>query len=767
VTSSTDRKARRVRRASGWQDAYMIQNLGGEARITCERTLQAMGKKCISRREFLVSTAAGIVIPGVAYSASRPCPPSNLTVTGGTTAITNCSRSGPGQLPRLVLVSRAADGAHAWTFGHAFREGDVPSGSSLTADGDVIQVDVRNRWPDGSLKFAVLSGITTLLRNSPKPVVLAVKSGVDRSATASVSEPTSLDVSVTFSGGVAGTYTLQSALGVSKENWGGRSGAGRVRRILGPLMSEFHYFVPTSDEHVTVWFYVRRYANGATEVETVVENGWLFVAAPGQRDYSVSLTVAGMTRYSGSMAHFHHARWSRVDWVGQDPQIVPRHDPSYLRQTKLVPNYGYTAPTDAAFSGLATELNPQPFAQGNWPDQMGTSGASPSIGLLPKWEALYCTSADERAYTAMLSNSRAAGRYSIHYRDESTGRPPLYAPYPNLTLTSGWGTQRPPAPAGGRVYWTLTHHPSVGYLAYIATGRWPFLESLMFSASYALLETKPEHRQGGGVLACINAPLTTRGSAWTWRTVGQAAAIAPTSLGGTAAPAADIALQNQTAKSIDDTAVWMRRRYVDGTIDGGVHRNSIGWLGQYDRYDKPAAPTEWWGSAWMVRFQSLALGHISDLGIENLARKDDLETVRNHSYEGALQLIGDDSTWNWRRLALYGRPYLKNSSVPASPVFMSTEEAFAAYRSYYQLSPLPAAPGGTLKAHSSDVDSVAGDSSDMATGYGSYVAAVLAMAVDHGRPGAVAKYALIRSAANFDPIRGGANNNPTWAIVPR
>jgi hypothetical protein len=118
-------------------------------------------------------------------------------------------------------------------------------------------------------------------------------------------------------------------------------------------------------------------------------------------------------------------------------------------------------------------------------------------------------------------------------------------------------------------------------------------------------------------------------------------------------------------------------------------------------------------------------------------------------------------------MALYRQPYLKEGSRPSAPVFMSTAEAFAAYRARHELSELSAAPGGTLKSHSSDTDIRTASSSNMATGFGAFPAAVLAMAVDHGLPGANAKYALVSSAPNFSPARAGANDEPTWAIVPR
>ncbi|HVZ35288.1 MAG TPA: hypothetical protein VG963_22835, partial [Polyangiaceae bacterium] len=267
----------------------------------------------IDRRRFLIGAAgaATTAATGLAWAA-RPCPPPTLSVSGGSSVSTPCKADTPGLLPSIKLTSAAASGSYGWTVGHAFKQGDVPSGAYITGNSGTLQADIRNRWPDGSVKFAVLSGIAEFTQNSAKSIALATTSAAPSGS--NVAEPTNLDVSVTLSGTGAGTYTLQSCLGIDRSTWS-RGSPGRVRQILGPVMSEFHYYRPTSDEHIAVWFYVRRYANGATEVETVVENGWLQVASPGQRDYSVTVSVGGASKYSGSLHHYSHARWSRVDWI--------------------------------------------------------------------------------------------------------------------------------------------------------------------------------------------------------------------------------------------------------------------------------------------------------------------------------------------------------------------------------------------------------------------------------------------------------------------
>ena len=389
---------------------------------------------------------------------------------------------------------------------------------------------------------------------------------------------------------------------------------------------------------------------------------------------------------------------------------------------------------------------------------MGDAGGKGN--LLPRWEALYCTSADGRAYPATISNHRSSGRYPIHFRDESTGRPVLWQSYPNLHITNGWaGTPVLPAPTGAApAGYAITHQPSLGYLAYLVSGRWPALESLQFQGIFNLLSTNPPTRRGGAVVACINSPMTTRGAAWAWRSIGQSAALSPTRGAG-----ADTAVQASIAACLANTATWMKQRYVDGSIDGGIHRNSVGWLGQYDGYN--GAGSEFWGGGWMVNYQTMALGHISDLGIEGLGAQSALEAVRDHSYDHILSMLGTDASWNFRRAGVYARPYLKNND-PSNPVFMTTSEAFASYRSFQALGPLSASSGDTLKAHSSESDAASGTSSDTGTGYWSQALSSLAMAVEHGKAGAAAKRALVLAAPNYRP-EASANDDPTFAIVPR
>jgi hypothetical protein len=382
-----------------------------------------------------------------------------------------------------------------------------------------FQADVRNRWADGSVRFAVLSGV------APAGTVTIVKGGTPYTA-ANVAEPNIAAVVafagvVDANGGAVAGGGFSADIATARANGSGswsRTSARKVREMLGPVMSEFHYFVPTADAHTHVWFYVRAYASGQTEVETVVQNGWTQVANPGRRTYNVTVTVGGSQRYSGTgIVQYHHTRWSRVDWVGTDPQVTPSHDRAYLQTTGLVPkmavsslhsdayaNYPNTGPKYTAWTRTLAE-QPAPFSMGNIDPDLGAGGFTDNVGTLPAWDMVYLAEGDSRAYWAVLGNSRAAGVFCTHYTDEATGRPVKASSYPTLALNStavgvdeasGSSPLLTPAPTGGieptkfnGTGWKWSHGPKFGYLPYLLTGRWTYLEEAQhFSAVGALLK---------------------------------------------------------------------------------------------------------------------------------------------------------------------------------------------------------------------------------------------------------------------------------------
>lgn len=681
-----------------------------------------------------------------------------------------------------LALSSASSGSQPWTFGQAFKQGDVPSGQFITAisGASSSQADVRNRWPDGSVKYAVLSGVSTFASGTASVVVGTTGSAPSSST---VAEPTNLaNTNVVLSPGAGSfpiatgaTYAINSVLSIDRSTWSRGSG-GRVRKILGTVMSEFHYYQPTNDAQLSIWWYVRAYASGAVEIEVMLENGWFGLASPAEKDYSATINVNGVAvaTYS-NLVHYSFTRWSNVFWFSGDSPITPRHDPAYLRASKMVPNYGYTSPTATAYANLlASAINPTPFALGDYNLQMGDTGDSDSIGVLPQWEAVFCCAADPRAYKAVISNSRGTGRWPVHFRDETTGRCANHVSYPSATITSSWGTNRAvPTSNGGSPAWDIPHHPSTGYTAYLIEGRWSQLETLQFVGMVSIVDGNPATRNvlgsGGGVIACVNAPMTTRGAAWSWRSVGQCAAVSPTTLNGAAPATADTAVTNGFRTSIDNSMSWMKQNYIDGTLNSGKFKNVLGYTGIYDGGDDGPQTagnyTQFWGRAWMEMFQVHAIAYISDLGIEGITQAN-LNLVRDFKYEYPLRMTGVDTTWNFRRAACYNIPYCSNTDL-SNPVFFTTQQAFLQWLAFEGLTHISANAGDTLKNHDVETDMDPSGTSNDADGYWAPIIAILSIAIEHGKAGAAASFARVTAASNYNPVGDLINDKPKWGIRSR
>lgn len=440
----------------------------------------------LTRRKFLIT--AGGAASALTFGCSPSTgPPPTVRVTAGN-SITGANASP--DLPALTLTA-ANSGTFGWTFGHAFKQGDVPAGTYIQgSNASAFHADPRNYWADASVKFAVLSGISDLTVNTPLSIQLST-SATAPSGT-NVPEPTSSQVAnvrvhlsttgTTYSIGSSADYYLSACLStdISGSSNFSTASAGRVRAILGPVMSEFHY-LQNVNSLLHVWWYVRRYSTGAIEIERVIENGWWPTAGQTQVDYGVvSYTDSSSTpdyelAYIG---HFAFTRWTRVDWIGGAP-VNPQHDAAYLRSTQMVPNYGYTNPTENSYNGnastdlapWASNLNPPPYTLGNWTPIMGDAGYQSAIGILPQWESVYCSASGSvdiqaRAYAATISNHRGMGAWPFYRRDPSTGRPVNYLSYPNVAFLN-WSLD--PSPASGGYFGTLdandvAHLPSNGYL---------------------------------------------------------------------------------------------------------------------------------------------------------------------------------------------------------------------------------------------------------------------------------------------------------------
>ena len=632
-----------------------------------------------------------------------------------------------------------------FTIGQALREGHVPSGSSILADVPNVQAVIKSRWPDGSAKFAVLSGQVDLAANVWRSIGLSAGASPAATAPVSLTELKATGASASVQFGSFGTASWSAGdWDTPTQNW-----------VSGPQMSSWIYRKPIGgDPHLTASLEVRAYKGGRVEVLPWIENGFLRVASPTSKTGTATFTLNGTQRFAQALALLNHQRavlassTTLTHWTGGDPQITPRHNTAYLMSSKLVPNYrGVTSASSPLFGSLPSGYTP--LAQASFPDSMGSAGYDPSIGLLPEWDVAYLTTGgDPRAFRGVLINGYAAGRYGIHYRDETTGRPLAFSSYPNLVMGEGSGvigigasttnSYTPTATGGSPPAYNNTHHPSMGYMAYLLSGWNYYLEETQLLATANFLKQNDSTRKTTqGVLETTTGANTTRGAAWAIRTLAQAAAITPDS----------DPLRAQFVASIDANIAYYHGRYI------ATPNNPLGLVEPYSNYN---TGDPWTSSIWMDDFFTAAFGYLKELQVTSQQTKlDDFLAWKYRSVVGRLGGSGADQ-FSYR----YGAQYTVNYAPSATANWSSGA------------GPWYATWGAVARAMAIPTTGNFGEPLESGyptepTGYWGNLMPALSYAVDHGAVGAADAWTRVTTASNFPTQAAGYNNQPVWGVKPR
>jgi hypothetical protein len=504
-------------------------------------------------------------------------------------------------------------------------------------------------------------------------------------------------------------------------------------------MVEAHYRSNVgSDPTLQVWFYVRLYKSGRMWIRAVVENGYLDVTTAG-KSYIPTVTIGGTVVYNNSgnaLTHYAHTRWTAEGWIGGDPQITPKHDTTYLMSTKLVPNYGWLSPSATALNNLYQTYAPNQNL--NWSASMGSTGAQSQIGLLPMWDALFLTSgADSRAYNSVLANAKALNSYAIVWDDSATHRPTIPTNRPTWTV-DGAGQGGETITVAGSLTWDVAHHGSGGYLAYLITGDYLYLETMEDQASTVYLVNSSAYGSGTSRLMQIQ----TRAIAWAARTIGQLAAIGPS---------ADPIVTDYKNLLAYNVTHW-------SSVATQVGMNQIGYLnsiemseGAYDEYGVGST------SPWQQHFWVQTYGYLSD--IEPLASLTDLITARDYLYKSIVGILGPNGA------SYYCYSNATNYTIRIAAV--DNWDPTSWYTSWGAV--FQATWGGPNTSCGSNLGGTSGgDPGAASDGYWGNLLPAIAYAVDHAAPGASTAWSRMTGATNWSTVtNSGFNDAPVWGIVPR
>lgn len=447
-----------------------------------------------------------------------------------------------------------------YTLGHPFKQGDVPANCTLvakTSTGVIVplQCDRKATHADGSLRHAVLT--VKLASQSPGAIttinLYTSVSGPDSAPilpTALVAAGFNAVVSILISG-VAWTASASTLLtSTTPVNW-----------LQGKEVNEWIVSAPLKDvsdnshPHLTAYFHVRAYAgNTKARVQVLIENDWSYVASPTTYTYDLTVTVGGVAVLTDTaVRHYHHARWMREFWWGTAPVGDVKHNQAYFIATKAVPNYDTSiVPTETTLNSYTTrwatasgqtndgDTNSKTGVMGqgivhmNMPEVAGRE----DIGPVPAWTAAFLLSFDQRAKDFVLNTGRQALSWTIHYRNEATGRPTSLDEYPYMTLLGTHANSFNPSTGLYEDFPALVgdntnpftadqaHQPELAYVPYLITGDYVYLEELQFWANWNILRENPAYR--GNVQGLIRHA-QIRAQAWTMRELGWCAYITPDS----------------------------------------------------------------------------------------------------------------------------------------------------------------------------------------------------------------------------------------------
>ena len=655
---------------------------------------------------------------------------------------------------QFSLVSGKSQAKAPFCLGFAFRRGDVPAGNTVTSNLAAFQVTPRTTWPDGSLKFAQLAGFADLTANVMSTVRLRTATADPRViSTLGLADLKKTGITAEVGAGALGTASFSGA------DWD----TPHTTWVTGPQMSSWVFRKPVgSDAHLVAWLEVRLFAGGAVEVLPWVENGYLMVAAPKSKAATFTFKLGGVQRFAAAIDLPHHCRTPLVTgtlltyWLGTDPDVTPRHDLAYLQATEQVPTYSArvspTAPVAQALAASWTPLDKANLIYDS--DSMRSPGYQSSIGLLPQHDVLYLTCESPTTYGAVIRNGYASGRYGMHYRDEKTQRPIRFSQYPNLALAltmSGFGDQggstrgqyTPTATGTPPIVWDCAHSPAVGYLPYLITGRFYFMEVVQFAATFNYLgkgDADPLRKGALGLVqSCVGA-WQVRSAAWQWRTLAMALNITPD---------ADATLKNEFLASVQANIDHYHSTYV------AQPNNPFGWV-QGESYNNSGP---YFDAPWMQDFVTAAWGFSLSMGLPlPTAAATKMEAFFRWKARTAVMRLGPANGF-WY---VNGAPYTLSISPVKVPDFATgkgpwyTTEAQAYAGTYATPQPWMSKVEGQLAA-----EAMPGERSM----WGNLMPA-LSYAVRHGVPGAVAAWQRVTSASNFPALRDAFHTAPVWSVAP-
>ncbi len=513
--------------------------------------------------------------------------------------------------------------------GRPFVAGEIPNYPQAVISGTplVTQADVKSRWPDGSVKHAILSFyLPTLTANSTITITFVNQTSSNNTGhlakTDMLANGVDFDAAMSLTNGsTTVTASARSMLSNDKfEYWLKGS-------VLTSVIIADHSAARSADIgfdtnksfrpifHATFWPGINK-----VKVRYIGENA--NTEALQDQLYSLALKLgntAPQTVYTkSSVTHLAASRWTKEFWLGGAPPTIEiNHNLAYLAKTNVLPNYdtsrtipesalveAYTDPY-TGWSVVAKDL----YDPGNMMKYMGSTGGRDEIGPHPTWTVRWLYTGDKRVADQAFGNAQLSAAFPVHFREgtssktfDSTGtnalgrvlsikaRPTVFLNSGNFYINFAYTDPADKiTPVGTATFddWYPdgAHQPDFHSPLYALTGDYFYLEEMYFWASWGAAYTSPgtdvywgrgPTPDTGGIQGEV------RGDAWLFRNRVNAAFLAPD---GTAE-------KNYFTKLTNDAiAIWEGTVGITGTSNQGNANWNWGNTVAVQKYGSHGVPT--------------------------------------------------------------------------------------------------------------------------------------------------------------------------------
>jgi hypothetical protein len=370
---------------------------------------------------------------------------------------------------RIIDASRHEQTNRPISIPRPFVQGEIPNFAQASINGTPLltQCDVKNRWPDGSLKFAIVSFIVpTIQANGSVVVSFSNQTSGNSTGYLTQSEMLSpaynfdgqIQLSGTFSHSISARSVLTSAGSCSDP--GNDVDAGRYLCtfwLKGPIVTAVILEDRTTARGFDVntdgatgnplhpifeaWFYPQ---NNAVQLGYTLEDSWASTTPTmSARDQTYSLVLTGgdtnpVIKYTnGTFKQITRSRWHKTFWLNQaDPltNLTIDYNWPYLAQTKFLPHWDTNLQITpslirakvTAFTSSSRVLEGCPRCYsggagiGNFEKELDAGGAADWHGPLTTWDIIYLISQNPSIYSVMIGNADLGGRIPYFYREADT-----------------------------------------------------------------------------------------------------------------------------------------------------------------------------------------------------------------------------------------------------------------------------------------------------------------------------------------------------------